>query len=62
MKYLIFRNDGIGDLIVSTCGIGQLRTIDKKGIEEVLKEIGTSDFEKYAVEPGTKLFEDLYLD
>ena len=30
--------------------------------EEVLKESGTSDFEKYAVEPGTKLFEDLYLD
>jgi len=30
MNYLIFRNDGIGDLIVSTCGIGQLRTIDKK--------------------------------
>ena len=30
MNYLIFRNDGIGDLIVSTCGIGQLRMIDKK--------------------------------
>ena len=30
--------------------------------EEVLKVNGTSDFEKYAVEPGTKLFEDLYLD
>ena len=30
--------------------------------EEVLKENGTTDFEKYAVEPGTKLFEDLYLD
>ena len=30
MNYLILRNDGIGDLIVSTCGIGQLRTIDKK--------------------------------
>ena len=30
MNYLILRNDGIGDLIVSTCGIGQLRMIDKK--------------------------------
>ena len=30
MNYLIIRNDGIGDLIVSTCGIGQLRIIDKK--------------------------------
>ncbi len=30
MNYLIFRNDGIGDLIVSTCGISQLRMIDKK--------------------------------
>ena len=23
MNYLVFRNDGIGDLIVSTCGINQ---------------------------------------
>ena len=30
MNYLILRNDGIGDLIVSTCGISQLRMIDKK--------------------------------
>ena len=30
MNYLILRNDGIGDLIVSTCGINQLRKIDKK--------------------------------
>ncbi len=30
MNYLILRNDGIGDLIVSTCGIKQLRKIDKK--------------------------------
>ena len=30
MNYLILRNDGIGDLIVSSCGIGQLRKIDKK--------------------------------
>jgi len=30
MNYLILRNDGIGDLIVSTCGISQLRIIDKK--------------------------------
>ena len=30
MNYLIFRNDGIGDLIVSTCGINQLRKVDKK--------------------------------
>ena len=30
--------------------------------EEVLKKNGTTDFEKYAVEPGAKLFEDLYLD
>ena len=30
MNYLVIRNDGIGDLIVSTCGINQLRKIDKK--------------------------------
>ncbi len=30
MNYLILRNDGIGDLIVSTCGINQLREIDNK--------------------------------
>ncbi len=30
MNYLVIRNDGIGDLIVSTCGISQLRIIDKK--------------------------------
>ena len=30
MNYLVFRNDGIGDLIVSTCGINQLRNVDKK--------------------------------
>ena len=30
MNYLIFRNDGIGDLIVSSCGINQLRKIDNK--------------------------------
>ena len=30
MNYLIFRNDGIGDLIVSTCGINQLRKKDNK--------------------------------
>ena len=29
MNYLVFRNDGIGDLIVSTCAINQLRKIDK---------------------------------
>ena len=29
MNYLVIRNDGIGDLIVSTCGINQLRKIDK---------------------------------
>ena len=29
MNYLIIRNDGIGDLIVSTCGINQIRKIDK---------------------------------
>ena len=30
MNYLVLRNDGIGDLIVSTCGINQLRKVDKK--------------------------------
>ena len=30
--------------------------------ENVLKENGETDFDKYAVKPGTKLFEDLYLD
>ena len=30
MNYLVFRNDGIGDLIVSSCGINQLRKVDKK--------------------------------
>lgn len=30
MNYLVIRNDGIGDLIVSTCGISHLRKIDKK--------------------------------
>ena len=30
MNYLIFRNDGIGDLIVSTCGISQLSKNDDK--------------------------------
>ena len=30
MNYLILRNDGIGDLIVSTCGISQLRMTDIK--------------------------------
>ena len=30
--------------------------------ENILRENGEVDFEKYAVKPGTKLFEDLYLD
>jgi len=30
--------------------------------EEVLKDNGEKDFDKYAVEPGSILFEDLYLD
>ena len=30
--------------------------------EEVLKENGEINFDKYAVKPGAKLFEDLYLD
>ena len=30
MNYLILRNDGIGDLIVSSCGMNQLRKIDKE--------------------------------
>ena len=30
--------------------------------EYVLKDEGMSDFDKYAVKPGSKLFEDLYLD
>lgn len=30
--------------------------------ENVLREEGENDFEKYAVKPGSKLFEDLYLD
>ena len=30
--------------------------------EEVLRENGEKDFDKYAVKPGSKLFEDLYLD
>ena len=30
--------------------------------EIVLKESGETNFNKYAVKPGTKLFEDLYLD
>ena len=30
--------------------------------ENVLKDEGENDFEKYAVKPGSKLFEDLYLD
>ncbi len=30
--------------------------------ENVLKDEGEKDFDKYAVKPGTKLFEDLYLD
>ncbi len=29
--------------------------------EEVLKEAGVDDFDKYAVKPGTKLFPDLFL-
>ena len=30
--------------------------------EFVLREEGEKDFDKYAVKPGSKLFEDLYLD
>ena len=30
--------------------------------ENVLKEEGEKNFEKYAIKPGSKLFEDLYLD
>ena len=30
--------------------------------EYVIKESGETDFDKYAVKPGNKLFEDLYLD
>ena len=30
--------------------------------ENVLRNEGEKDFEKYAVKPGSKLFEDLYLD
>ena len=30
--------------------------------EDVLKDNGENDFDKYAVKPGSKLFEDLYLD
>ena len=30
--------------------------------EYVISESGETDFEKYAVKPGSKLFEDLYLD
>jgi citronellol/citronellal dehydrogenase len=30
--------------------------------ENVLRNEGETDFEKYAVKPGSKLFEDLYLD
>ena len=30
--------------------------------EEVLREVGVSDFEQYAVSPGTALFGDLFLD
>ena len=30
--------------------------------EEVLRNEGKTDFEKYAVKPGSKLFSDLYLD
>jgi len=30
--------------------------------ELVLREEGEKDFDKYAVKPGSKLFEDLYLD
>ncbi len=30
--------------------------------ENVLRDEGENDFEKYAVKPGSKLFEDLYLD
>ena len=30
--------------------------------EHVLRENGEKDFDKYAVKPGTKLFEDLFLD
>ena len=30
--------------------------------EDVLRDEGETDFEKYAVKPGSKLFNDLYLD
>ena len=30
--------------------------------ENVIRESGENDFEKYAVKPGSKLFEDLFLD
>jgi citronellol/citronellal dehydrogenase len=30
--------------------------------EEVLKRSGVKDFERYAVTPGTALFQDLFLD
>ena len=30
--------------------------------EDVLRDEGETDFEKYAVKPGSKLFSDLYLD
>ena len=30
--------------------------------ENVLRDEGENDFEKYAVKPGSKLYEDLYLD
>ena len=30
--------------------------------ERVLREIGEKDFDKYAVKPGSELFQDLYLD
>jgi citronellol/citronellal dehydrogenase len=30
--------------------------------ENVLRNEGVKDFEKYAVKPGSKLFEDLYID
>ena len=30
--------------------------------ENVIRDTGVTDFDKYAVKPGSKLFEDLYLD
>ena len=30
--------------------------------EDILKDEGETNFDKYAVKPGSKLFEDLYLD